>query len=68
MTIGHFPGCAKSAVLIPNKPMKQHNVIQALKLASEVALRHKDIHLFKSQDSDLAQPRKHYIVTRPFSS
>ena len=47
-----FPGCAKSAVLILNNPVKYLNVIQALRLANEIALRHKDIiiRLFKDQD------------------
>ena len=42
------------------------------KQANKIMLRHKEviIHLFKNQDcsESLAQPRKHSIVTRPFSS
>ena len=41
MTIEHFLGCAES-VSILNKSMKKCNVMQALTLSNEIALRHKD--------------------------
>ena len=52
MTIDCFLGCAESAVLIPNKPMKLRNIIHALTLANEIALHQKEvgIHFFKNQD------------------
>ena len=61
VTIKHFLGCAESAVLVLNKPMKQRNVIYTWVYARQISQCHKNS---KIKVADLAQPRKHSMFTR----